>query len=96
MIFLKMSLFYFFMPIDIDDYFQSIFNKFEDGIFRTQMGTMATIHINNHKFAEIILREPKHGTKSNFYKYFEPCFGLGLLNSSGISMINQPKVLINY
>ncbi|KAF7993883.1 hypothetical protein HCN44_011152 [Aphidius gifuensis] len=78
---------------DIDDYLQGIFNKFQDGIFRTQMGTTTTIHINNHKFAEIILRDPKHSTKSNFYKYFEPCFGLGLLNSSGEKWNHDRKLM---
>ncbi|XP_044004041.1 cytochrome P450 4C1-like [Aphidius gifuensis] len=77
---------------EIDKWLHEVSKNFEDGIFRTWLG-MTTIHVNKQEYAEIILRDTKQITKAHIYRYFEPWFGLGLVNSSGIKWAHDRKLI---
>lgn len=67
--------------------------KYKDGLFRTWLGTEATVHIHKPEHVEIILRSTTNIEKAPLYKYMEPWLGQALLTSTGKKWMRDRKLI---
>ncbi|KAF7381517.1 hypothetical protein HZH66_013911 [Vespula vulgaris] len=80
--------------------------KYKDGLFRTWLGTEATVHIHKPEHIEvglskilfvfsimIILRSTTNIEKAPLYKYMEPWLGQALLTSTGKKWMRDRKLI---
>ncbi|XP_046600021.1 uncharacterized protein LOC107223264 [Neodiprion lecontei] len=75
------------------EWFRGVCKQYHGGIFRTWLGTTASVHLTSPETVSAVLASRTLITKSHIYDFIHPWLGTGLLTSTGDQWHQQRKLI---
>nr|XP_046486883.1 cytochrome P450 4C1-like isoform X3 [Neodiprion pinetum] len=80
-------------PTNRYEWFRGVCKQYHGGIFRTWLGTIASVHLTSPETVSTVLASRTLITKSPIYDFIHPWLGTGLLTSTGDQWHQQRKLI---